>query len=100
MAGGDKCGVVPVSVEQIGEEETAEEHDFGQEEQPHAEASRLALLSFRLEVMAVLRQRNVRVVPWDSSLVRVRMCGHRVIQRSFPRLQSCAQATRSHTPHD
>ena len=36
----------------------AEEHDFGQQEQPHAEAAGFALLLFGFEVMAVLRQRR------------------------------------------
>ncbi len=96
----DEGVVVPVAVEQVGEEQAAEEHDFGQQEEPHAEGSGLALLLLRLEVMTVLRQRDVRVLR-ARGLVRVRMCCYdRIIQRSSPLVPSCARATRSHRLHD
>ena len=63
--------VVPVAVQQVREEHAAEEHDFGQEEQPHAEASRLALLFLRLEMMTVLRQHEMFVVLVDTCQVSV-----------------------------
>jgi hypothetical protein len=65
--------VVPVAVEQVGEEHAAEEHDFGQQEEPHAEAAGLALLLFRLEVMTVLRQHDMLVLFVDRGLVRMWM---------------------------
>ena len=54
--------VVPVAIEQVGEEHAAEEHDFREQEEPHAEAADLALLLFGLKVMTVLRQRGVLVL--------------------------------------
>ena len=53
----DEGVVVPVAVQQVRKEQPAEEHDFGEQEEPHAEAARLALLLHRLEVMTVLGQR-------------------------------------------
>ena len=58
---GDERVVVPVAVEQVGEEHSAEEHDFRQQEEPHAEAAGLALLLLRLEVVTVLRHEDVFV---------------------------------------
>ena len=42
---------VPDAVEHVGEEESAEEQHFGDEEQPHPERCRLVLLLQRVEVM-------------------------------------------------
>jgi hypothetical protein len=42
---------IPDAIEHVGEEEPAEEHDLGDEEQPHAERGRLVLLAQRIEVM-------------------------------------------------
>ena len=97
----DECIVVPVAVEQVGKEQATEKHDFGQQKQPHPKGSRLALLLLRLEVVPVLRKHHVLVLRRNRGLMRmwVRYYG-RIIQRSSPLVQSCAQATRSHRPHD
>ena len=46
-----KSAEVPATVDQVGAEQAAEEHDFGGEEDPHAEAGRVALLLFGGEVV-------------------------------------------------
>src|SRR6266702_2597256 len=61
--------VVPVAVEQVGEEQATEEHDFGQQEEPHAEGSGFALLLLRLEVMTVLGKRDVGMLLRHGGLV-------------------------------
>ena len=40
LTGRDEGRVVPVAIDQIGEEHAAEEHDFGEQEEPHAEGCR------------------------------------------------------------
>jgi hypothetical protein len=45
-AGGGEISEVPAAVDQVGAEQAAEEHDFGGEEDPHAEAGGIALLLF------------------------------------------------------
>ena len=47
-------------VDDVGHEQPAEEHDFGDQEDPHAERRRLVLLLHVVEVMLQLRM--VRVV--------------------------------------
>ena len=55
VAAGYERRIVPVAVEQIGEEQSTEEHDFGEQEKPHAEARGLALLLLGLEMVAQVR---------------------------------------------
>ena len=50
---------IPHAIEQVGHEQAAEEHDLGDEEDPHAERGRFVLLLQRLEV--VLQRRMMRV---------------------------------------
>ncbi len=70
----DEGIVVPVAIEQVGKEQPAEEHDFGQQEEPHAEGSGLALLLLRLEVMTVLRKRDVVMLLCHEYRVLLRSC--------------------------
>ena len=46
---------IPDAVEHVGEEQPAEEQDFGDEEQPHPQRGRLVLLIQRVEVMLEIR---------------------------------------------
>ncbi len=48
-------------VEQVGHEQAAEEHDFGDQEHPHAERRRLGLLRHVIEVVLQFRVMRVRV---------------------------------------
>src|SRR5271168_333801 len=97
----DKGIVVPVAIQQVREEQSTEEHDFGQQEEPHPEGASFPLLLFRLKVMPVLRQSDVLMLRCDGRLVRMWMCSYdRIIQRSSPLVPSCGRATRSHRPHD
>ena len=57
-----KSRIVPVPVEKIGKKHAAEEHDLRQQEEPHAKATGLALLVFRLKVMPVLRENHMLIV--------------------------------------
>jgi hypothetical protein len=50
-----KRRVVPVAVDQVGGKQAAEEHHFGQQEQPHGKAGRVGLLVHVLKVMAQVR---------------------------------------------
>ena len=53
---------VPDAIQHVGQEEAAEEHDLGDQEQPHAERGSLVLLPQRVEVM-LERRMVVRVRP-------------------------------------
>ena len=44
FAGGGEVSEIPAAVNQVGAEQAAEEHDFGGEEDPHAQAGGIALL--------------------------------------------------------
>src|ERR1700677_2832365 len=44
FAGGSEVSEVPAAVNQVSAEQTAEKHDFGGEENPHAQAGGVALL--------------------------------------------------------
>src|SRR5579872_1215776 len=44
FAGGGEVRKIPVAIDQVSAKESAEEHDFGGEEDPHAEAGGIALL--------------------------------------------------------
>ena len=46
--------IVPVAVDQIGGKQSAEEHDFRQQEEPHAEVGGVVLLRHGLEMMALI----------------------------------------------
>ena len=46
---------IPDAVEHVGQEQAAEEHDFGDEEQPHAERGGFVLLPQRIEVVLQVR---------------------------------------------
>src|ERR1019366_7170515 len=50
-AGGGEISEVPTAINQVGAEQAAEEHNFGGEEDPHAEAGGVALLLFGGEVV-------------------------------------------------
>src|SRR5215469_11752138 len=58
-AGGHERVVVHVAVNQISSEEAAEEHDFSDEEDPHAEAGGIALL---IHGVKVVTQRRMMVL--------------------------------------
>src|ERR1700722_11126033 len=55
FAGGAEVAEVPETINQVGAEHAAEEHDFGSEENPHAQAGCIALLALGGEVMPELR---------------------------------------------
>src|SRR5580704_9380144 len=42
--GGGEVGEIPTAIDQVSAEESAEEHEFGCQENPHAEAGGIALL--------------------------------------------------------
>ena len=54
VRGLDEGWVVPVAIDQVGGKEPAEEHDFGQQEEPHGEVGGIALLRVGFEVMALV----------------------------------------------
>ncbi len=62
MAGFLERARVGPAVHQVGHEQAAEEHDFGDEEHPHPEGRRLELLVHVIEVMLELRMMRVRRV--------------------------------------
>ena len=51
---------VPDAVQQVGHEQAAEEHDLGDEEDPHAQRGRFLLLLQRLEVVLQRRMMACR----------------------------------------
>src|SRR5208282_2097824 len=51
LTGGAKVSEVHVSVDEVGAEQAAEEHNFLGEEQPHAQAGGIFLLSLGREVV-------------------------------------------------
>ena len=51
LAPGAEVSEVPVAIHQVGAEHAAKEHDFGGEEDPHAEAGRILLLLLGGEMM-------------------------------------------------
>ena len=51
FAGGAEVAEVPETIDQISAEHAAEEHDFGREENPHAQAGGIALLTLGGKVM-------------------------------------------------
>ena len=55
------------AVDQVGAEQTAEEHDFGGEEDPHAETGGVALLLFGREVMQQCGVVQVLVIEVDAA---------------------------------
>ena len=65
----DEGRVVPVAIDQVGGEEAAEEHDFGEQEEPHGEVGGVDLLAHGFEVVALvgrmlvlMRRRRMRRV--------------------------------------
>ena len=65
------------AVHQVGHEQAAEEHDFGDEEHPHPEGRGLELLVHVIEVMLELRVMRVRRV----ALARVTLLHGRIVKR-------------------
>src|ERR1041385_1635241 len=70
---GSKIGWIQTAVKRIGEKHPTEKHDFGDQENPHAERTGLALL---LQVFEVMLERRV------SRLV---MYGYALCQLPLPR---------------
>src|ERR1700761_9514182 len=84
--------VMPVAVKQINHKQAAEEHDLGQQEEPHTERDSFLLLLYRLKVMAQV----VRVLALAMcDFVLMAGCNSLAIQRSLPRVESYSPATRS-----
>ena len=54
-AGCGKLGEIPPAVNQVRAKHSAEEHDFGAQEPPHAQRSRVALLLYIRKMMAQFR---------------------------------------------
>ena len=50
----DERRIVPVAVDEVGGKEAAEEHDFGEQEEPHGEVGGVTLLRVGFEVMALV----------------------------------------------
>ena len=73
------------AVDDVGHEQAAEEHDFGDQEHPHAERRRLDLLLHVVEVVLQLRMDRVLVV--DARLNGVHV-GHqgRLVNRTWKML--------------
>ena len=96
IAAGHKGVVIPVAIEQVGHEQPAEEHDFGQQKQPHAEAGGLPLLIHRNEMVAQVR--GMRLVHF----VRFLVSGddRLAIQQSLPHVQSYEPTSHSRTLRD
>src|SRR5262245_21883970 len=65
---------VPDAINQVCRQEPAEEHDFGDEKEPHSEGGGLELLLHRLEVVLVRRMMRV------AAAVRVGVSGNPVRQ--------------------
>ena len=55
--------IVPVAIDQVCAEHAPEEHDFGEQKEPHAEGGRLPLLLHRLEVVTQIGRVLVNLVP-------------------------------------
>ena len=60
IAGRGKVGRILRAIKRVGKKHPAEEHDFGDQENPHAQRARLALLLHILEV--VLQRRVARLM--------------------------------------
>src|ERR1700758_4525030 len=93
MAPRHECRVVPVAVNQVGAEQPTEEHDLGQQEEPHAERGGLLLL---LQIREVVPQ------IWRMFVFRLLLlgmsCDRLAIQQFAPRVWSYSPATRSRRP--
>ena len=97
IAAGHEGVVIPVAIEQVGHEQAAEEHDFRQQKEPHAEARGLPLLLHRDEMVAQISRMRF-VMPLVG--FGVPGCDRLAIQRSLPRVRSCAPTSHSRTPRD
>jgi hypothetical protein len=69
-AGGSEISKVQAAVNQIGAEQSAEEHDFGSQEDPHTEAGGIALLLRFGEVVQQFGMMLLLVVKADDSAIR------------------------------
>ena len=52
----DEGRVVPVAIDEVGGEQAAEEHDFGEQEEPHGEVGGVTLLRIGFEMVALVGQ--------------------------------------------
>ena len=96
IAAGHKGVVIPVAIEQVGHEQAAEEHDFGQQEEPHAEAGGFPLLVHRDEMVAQVS--GMLLVPFVG--FRVSGGDRLAIQQSLPRVRSYEPTSHSRTLRD
>jgi hypothetical protein len=60
-----------VAIDGIGAEKTAEQKDFGGQEEPHAELARVELLQGRVEVVGQEFRVIMRMIPVAGSVVGV-----------------------------
>src|SRR3984885_10492249 len=91
-----KLEKIPIAIEQVGHEEAAEEHDFRQQKEPHAEAGSLPLLVHANEMVAQIC--GMLFVPFVGFRVPGGDC--LAIQQSLPRVRSCEPTSHSRTLRD
>ena len=92
LAGGCEITEVPTAIDQVGAEQAPEEHDFGGEEDPHAEAGGIALLPLGGEVV-----QERRVVSAVSVTVNAALNGScRAIGQREPPLYEVRRVPRSY----
>ena len=95
VRGLDEGRIVPVAHDQVGGEEPAEEHDFGEQEEPHGEVGGVELLVDGLEVVALIGR--MLVMSFRHGAVRQLRC-YPTLATSFCLL--CSPATRSRRLRD
>src|ERR1700728_450189 len=81
LAGGAEISEIPPAINQIGAEQTAEEHDFSAQENPHSETGGIALLlrigevmqQLRMMLLFVMQANQGTIGQWEPPLFEARL---------------------------